>query len=603
MQKLSKKGVTIVIVACMILSVLFVTMVIGADPSVSSSVPVSGGYFANTNDGKGVQWTVNITDTDGNLAQVQLQGNTSGSWITFYDSGALGGVTWHNATGNNGNWTGSWTKYYWKIRTNDGTWHEITYNFTTEYQWGDIKPSYFSSQSDTYTVGGDMYKNGTGEYYMNFFNSTGAEKINVLNSTTGTNFSGTISANNLTIMSGSALDDMDGGAWEWFTYNNQPSFWYIKDGSTSTNWWIVHYNQSTGTWEEADSGRRGREYYASPSYCRMGMGVAIKYYDGTYQLVISEPDASSTPYIDLEWYTGTPYNTWSSQARLDRDTDSGSHDVVIDYCPNLEIIDGVLYLTYMDSGYDLHWQTYDGVSWTDKGDVELDVYHDGDNGYGGNAMVKDLLNDNLVWVYINASGDLCYRVLYNQTMWSDSHLIHSPVSGKSFKYPHLSFYDGRFAITLSYDLAGSVSPYFKLYSIFAPDYTEIYSGTNATTNRISFPNAQPNQQHVNSTAFSLKNIDSRNVTHIQWHFNDIGSITSASNIKIWTNMSGSWTNGWAGGADSTTDNIDISTVMAGGGEWETNTLTWWKIEILNIGSVVEDLHATDNSFWYKVKLE
>ena len=100
------------IVLCMIMSVavVFVNRVEAANPVIVYTDPANGGRFADTSDGDGVSWTVNVSDADTNLQWVKVYANDSGSWVLFYDSGALGGVAYHNVSGTNGNWTGSWTE-------------------------------------------------------------------------------------------------------------------------------------------------------------------------------------------------------------------------------------------------------------------------------------------------------------------------------------------------------------------------------------------------------------------------------------------------------------------------------------------------------------
>jgi len=68
--------------------------------------------------GKGVNVTVNVSDGDGDLNQVVLKWNNSGTWDTFYDSGALGTVNYHNHTVLNTNFTGSWETLFvgWKCK-------------------------------------------------------------------------------------------------------------------------------------------------------------------------------------------------------------------------------------------------------------------------------------------------------------------------------------------------------------------------------------------------------------------------------------------------------------------------------------------------------
>jgi len=97
-----KKGfVSGIIVGMLVFSTLMVaytTIVSGASPSVVYASPDNTDTFVDVWRGKGVNVTVNVSDGDGDLNQVVLKWNNSGSWDTFYDSGALGGVSYHNHT-------------------------------------------------------------------------------------------------------------------------------------------------------------------------------------------------------------------------------------------------------------------------------------------------------------------------------------------------------------------------------------------------------------------------------------------------------------------------------------------------------------------------
>jgi len=264
--------------------------------------------------------------------------------------------------------------------------------------------------------------------------------------------------------------------------------------------------------------------------------------------------------------------------------------------PSLNIKNGKLVLTYVDSGRDLHWQVYDGVNWVDKGDIEADL----GSGYyiqgHWQSAVKDPVNDQIVCVYINASGNMYYRILTDPSgTWSEPHLIFSPVSGKSIRYPHVSYIDRRLIVTFAYNLRGN----YNIYSISAPDYTMTLSGLNETYNRIVFPDATPTATHVNSTVFAIKNINDRDILNITWHVSNIGDITAPNNVKVWTNRSGSWV-GYLVGSDGNTSKIDISALK--GSEWQPGETTYWKLEILDMGGVAETLHATDEDIYYWVDL-
>jgi len=65
-------------------------------------------------------------------------------------------------------------------------------------------------------------------------------------------------------------------------------------------------------------------------------------------------------------------------------------------------------------------------------------------------------------------------------------------------------------------------------------------------------------------------------------------------------MSGSWDKSWLVGADHNTTKIDISAYK--GSEWLPGETLYWKLEILDVGDVPEDLHSGDNNVWCKLDL-
>ena len=141
MVESKKKGfVSGIIVGMLVFSTLmlaYTTIVSGASPSIVYASPDNGDTFVDVWRGKGVNVTVNVSDGDGDLNQVVLKWNNSGTWSTFYDSGALGGVSYHNHTVLNTNFTGSWEEYEYQICAYDTAWTNTTYSFTTGYVFGD----------------------------------------------------------------------------------------------------------------------------------------------------------------------------------------------------------------------------------------------------------------------------------------------------------------------------------------------------------------------------------------------------------------------------------------------------------------------------------
>jgi len=563
-KKVTPVGIAFLLIGAVILNIL--PSILAATPTVNYISPSNNAEFIDVVPGDGVNYTVNVTDSDGNLERVVLQDNASGSWVTFYDSSSLGGVSYHNHSGTNSHWKGSWQKYYWKVCAYDGAWTNLTYSFTTEYVFGepqlvfgDFRPSQNDMDSSI------IYKNNTDYYLLVGNTSVNAKRTN----------------NKALDWCRKAKEDVASGGYPYnaFTYNNIPYVYYY-DGYLRYAW----YNSTAGAWQTGSTGVNQHIHHCDPAGCKWGewwntaYGADVKYYNGQYCLVAGYDN-------DLRFYTSdNPLHTFVNQYTL-----SAPSGHTYYYMPSLTLKEGKLIVTYKDSGSDLHWKTYDGVNWVDKGDIEIDIGTT-------SSMVKDPVNDQLVLVYENGTGILVYRTLTNITDgWSESHLIFSPVSGKDIRYPHVSYIDRRLIITFAYNLRGN----YNIYSISAPDYTMTLSGLNETYNRIVFPDATPTATHVNSTVFAIKNINDRDILNITWHVSNIGDITAPNNVKVWTNMSGSWV-GYLVGSDGNTSKIDISALK--GSEWQPGETTYWKLEILDMGGVAETLHATDEDIYYWVDL-
>jgi len=571
-----RKGLVGLAIAVVILtSVIYIfPQAMGATPTINYVSPANGATFVDVWRGEGVNLTVNVTDADGDLARVVLKWNNSGTWSTFYDSGTFGGVSYHNVTVLNSNFTGSWETYEWQICAYDGTWTNYTYSFTTEYVFGDLQPVVVDDFIEIKT--NVMYKNTTGDYYLWVADDTN-DKVKVIQSTTGVDF-GTKTITD-TGVAGKYLYNA-------FTYNNIPYLYYYSSDYLRYLW----YNTTAGAWQTESTGI----YQLDTSY-----GADVKYYDGQYNLVAGRYYYySGSHYYYLTHYTSNnPLSSFTIQKNLEGGRDKYQYNTHSWYMPSLEILDGKLILTYIDTYRDLHWKVYDGASWTDKGVIEADLGTLSSEIQGHwQSTLKDPVNNQLVCVYINASDWLCYRTLTDPDgTWSDPVVIYRPKSGETIKYPHADYIDRRIVITFASDLRGN----YNIHMITAPDYTSVTSGINTTYNRIQFPDAVPNQQHVNSTVFAIKNINDRPILNITWHVGNIGDIQTANNVRIWSNMSGSWLS-WDVGADQNTSKIDISAVKDS--EWMPGETLYWKIEIIDIGAVPEDLHSNDNDIWYIVDL-
>lgn len=495
----------------------------------------------------------------------------------FYNSGSLGGVAYHNTSGENENWTGSWTAYWWRICGNDGAWTNTTYSFTTAYQWGDLQTTVMDEDDIQNTYGSLMYKNASGEYYLFY----GYDDFKCKKSTTGTNFS--LLSEYATIKAGG----IDERPYHAFTYGGDI---YVSFNDYASEY-TYKSSDSGVTWAQVETHVTYTAECSGVCSYSTGMGDDMIYYDGNWQWIRGMAWVSGqSSFTALEWYYGT-IDPWSF---TDSGTDlyvTGAHvgTFTAYYFPSAEILNGILHVVYCDVPNTFGWYTYDGVSWTNKGTIEANIAG------GVCSMVRDYTNNQLVAIYVDGSDDLVYRVTDNTTSWSDSHLIYSGVT-TDYGGVRADFIDDRIVINLKHNRRGI----YNQYIISSPDYSKTISGLNATYNRIQWPDASPGDTNVNCSVFSLKNIDNRSIKTITWHFEDLGEITKASNFEVWTNMSGAWASIGVCDASGNVTTLDISGEMAGGLEWIVGQTTWWKIEILAVGAVNEDIHTTDEDIYYKI---
>jgi hypothetical protein len=561
----SRRFITLFLVACMFaveLSFVFMNTASAADPTIVTATPENGSFFANANTGNGVDWAFNVSDADTDIQEVRLLSNDSGTWAIFYDSNALGGVAYHNTNGRNPNWTGNWVKYYWNISVDDGTWHNTTYSFTTGYQWGDPQMAVLDDGAGEY-VGGSIVKNSTGDYYLMTVNHTSTHLMSKT-SDTGTNWS-------LRPLVYQDATDVSWHFYNGFIYNNQPYFIYLV---SSALYWITYNGAS---WSYGSTGITTNNYY----------GADCIYYNGKWNLLVTTDGG-------LYHYTGAFPNSWSYVATVANVGGGGTA-----LCPSLAVLDGILYCVQKDAGSgNLNLRTYNGISWTDRGNIGGDANILGDAfTYRQQSIEKDPVNQQIVLVYVNVTYDLVYRVTNNLTGWSSPQPIISGDYGSAYmRIPTLSYMDRRLVILVGYNARGG----FNLYTISSPDYSGRASGFNTSLNRIQWPDANPDDTYVNSTVFALKNIDNRSIKNITWHFEDLGEITKVSNYVVWTNMSGVWNNIGICDANGDVAMLDISGEMAGGLEWVKGQTTYWKICILDVGGVSEDVHTTDEDIYYRV---
>ena len=563
----------------------YATITRAVNPSIVYAYPSNGATFVDVWRGHGVNITVNVSDGDGDLQQVVLKWNNSGTWDTFYDSGALGGVSYHNVTVLNSNFTGSWETYEWQICAKDGVgWTNTTYSFTTEYVWGDpvmIFGDFSSSPIDiTWSV---MYKNNTNDYYLVVY-CDGIDAKRTSNE--GLDW----------IIQPSEDVGNYKEVYNAFTYNGHPYFLIRYDDGYRANLYYATYNGSA--WNIGDTSLDLSKSADTWSNAGASFGADIKYYDGKWNIVTAGSYASYE--TCLKHYYGTPPNSWTAGASLTGSYGSKNKEYAF---PQLEILDGLLVLVYRDPNDDLHWQTYDGVVWTDRGIIESDITGSTSSGAGTNygiGVIKDPINNQLVLVYKNTSGNLYYRVLSDiSSGWSEAHLLFQPESGYSIKYPHVSYIDHRLVVTFAYNIRGN----YNIYMISAPEYLSSASGgVLKQYNRIQFPDAIPNQKNVNSSVFYFENINSRAINWINWSFSDIGSIQCENNIRLWGSTdNSSWT--LIGTTDANGYINMTTTTWASGLPWQAGEKRYFKIEILDIGSVSEDLHSLDEGIILKVGLE
>ncbi|MCD6468537.1 MAG: hypothetical protein J7L32_04410 [Thermoplasmata archaeon] len=579
MVESKKKGfVSGIIVGMLVFSTLmlaYTTIVSGASPSIVYASPDNGDTFVDVWRGKGVNITVNVSDGDGDLNQVVLKWNNSGTWNTFYDSGALGGVSYHNHTVLNTNFTGSWEEYEYQICAYDTVWTNTTYSFTTEYVWGDPVMVYYNDEKNLYYP--SILKNNTNDYFVAWVNWDDYD-VETKHSTTG--FFITSSVIN------AEIDTRNQGTYNTnrvaylYSYNGKCYIAYTDDygGSDIAYYYTKYWNGSEWvgkTKTELRSGIDGKAF---------GDGVYVIYYYGEWHTVIERGNDPA-----LFWHHGSfPFSGTGVQKQ---NVLSAYNDY--NYYPSLAIFEGKLVFVFRDTEDDLHWQTYDGVNWVDKGDIELDI------GDYGCKVIKDPVNNQLVVVYGKSDG-FYYRILTSPDgSWSSSHKFFTPVSGKVAKHLYVQYIDHRLTVVFSYNLRGT----YDIYMISAPDYMSEAHGVLQQYNRIQFPDATPNQQHVNSSVFYFKNIDSRTITEINITFADIGSIQCESNFKLWGSTdNSSWTDLGTTDASGILGPINSGT-WATGMNWGSGEIRYFKLEILDISDVPEDLHNTDESFIWEITLE
>ena len=573
------------------LAVYFAPLVRGANTSIGYASPDNGATFVSVDAGDGVTITVNVTDSDSDLAQVEIWSNASGSWSALYQSGALGGVGYHNHSVVDPDALESWTTYYYNISAEDGVeWTNVTYSYTTGYVWGDMQIVWYDDLIDYER--GCMYKNATGEYYISLVDGTNYESEGII-SVNGQDWIESSSTTKISDLEYNKLSNPPLLAYDFFTYNDEPTFLYVKQTIPSSNWYMAHYNGAS--WSSSNTGIMGHYYYSagSSSRGRYADGASVKYFDGTYQLLIGRLQGYRYTDYYLSLYSGTPYGSWSLTENLITvtDTSQGYNNMGgRSFYPSLNILDGLLVMTYRDTENDFHWETYDGATVVDKGDVST-------TNIDSLSVTKDPVAGHLVAVY-EYGGDLYYRILTDpEGSWSSEYTL--ATSPATFQNPTVSYIDDRMVVTVSNNQRGT----YNIYTISAPDYRSTGSGEGwiAQYGRYEFPDVSPNDVNVNSSVVMYENTGYTSWTSVNLSTSDLGSIQCESNFRFWFSLDNiSWTNvgttnatGYINDINST--NFPALFPLVAGDE------IYVKWEILDVGDVPEDLHSVDYGLRWEIE--
>lgn len=491
------------------------------------------------------------------MNQVKLSTNASGDWVEFYSDETLGDVDTTEITGICSSWDEPYTDYWWRVSVYDGaSWYNDTYNFTTMGVLGNYyHPIYFND-----TQGIDRFqtiKNDTRDY---LFVASTWDELFTMWSDNGYDWAGRSDLDRWGATREESLSTL-------LRIDNITYCYMYYNGHVDSHHRWRQWQGTTSGWTSGSDYNGFDNYYTSSysdnnDYCYYG-GV-WNYFDGMGY-----------------WYTGTPPTTWSEQSRPgDRDGNDGH------IC---SVQDGLMYLFYDDGGY-FEYRTYNTVDWSGEyhssKSYNIEILSD------HQARVKNERYD-ITELFVTKGNVIFYGVLDNGPYinWSIFKAPCNDVAGVTGSY-----YDGRSVFNLVLDRAGVD----RCYQLFIPDYTGDISGITTDTDRLQWAEASPNDAFVNSTVLAVKNIGTRDVHRMLWHFDDLGDIPANSNIQVWSNMSGSWDDIDIVDANGNTTIIDISANLAGGGEWTPGNFTYWKFAIVDVGSVAEDLHSTQKNIYYEL---
>ena len=463
-----------------------------------------------------------------------------GTEETIYSNDSLGGINYFSIEGNYENWRNwSYRKIYLNISVYNGTWHNFTNSF---YKIGfNLNKKMLYLDDTKTTTSAVIYKNQSGEYFLAVGQTDNTIKIK--KSTNGQDW-----------MNISVLQTLSNA--------KTPLFFYTYGGNLYLYYFYNNYVYYV-TWNGV--------LFVSPTQVgALGSDSAnenpsaIIYYDGKYHLFAGNGKR----------YTGTPPNSWTYA------------DDMIDYCSNPVIFGGYLYVFYA-KGDGVYYRYFDGVNWFSENKI-LPF-----NSAKVVAVKNPISNFAEGFVIVN---NIIYCFSYDFSINKTFGVVIALYNTYGKQYPSISFIDNSTIMTFSSNDRGNYNAYWITKDHLKFNNLAIY-------NRIQFPDATPNQEHVNSSVITMQNVGLRNVTYLEFRFtSNIGSITYADNIKIWGSTDNStWTD--LGVVDANGYLNITSTTWSSGIPINVGETRYIKFEILNVGNVPEDLHRCEEAIILKVGLE
>lgn len=582
------------------LAVYFAPLVRGANASIGYASPDNGATFVSVDAGDGVTITVNVTDSDSDLAQVEIWSNASGSWSALYQSGALGGVGYHNHSVVDPDALESWTLYYYNISawdTSTGDWTNVTYSYTTDYMWGDPHCIVESNYNCYYP---SIYKNNTDDYFLSW---TYYDSYDIRGKHSGMTTIDTLTEQSTTTIEGDTRvrhdyynADFFGAIYtSLYSYDGKCYIAYTDDiGDSDYGDYYTKYYWG-GSWTgKTTTGIHGqRDWYK-------GVGYSTIYYDGVwwtfYGGIANERGALYRAYGNAPWGT-------SDKTLIDQ---YGTGNRAFDFLPSTAILDGYLVMVYRDKDENIDWYTYDGNAWVHKGDVIAVSGASGITTYPatwyhrmcyGLSITKDPVAQQLVMVYVR-SNVLYYRILESPTgSWSAEKTLFTPEGGYNVLHPCVRYIDDRLTVAFSYNYRGT----YDIYTINShDDRSNAKQGIVQRYGRYQFPDASPSDTNINSTVVMYENTGATSWISVNLSTGDIGEIQCENNFRFWFSLDNvTFTN--VGTTDGSGDINDINSTnfpalfpLVAGDE------LYVKWEILDVGAVSEDLHSTDYTLRWEI---